>query len=247
MSTTYTVTSLSQLTTLIKRHAKQRESKVRAATRRAAAKGRRVIKKNVPVAHGELRESIDNDDALIIVDAPHAAAVNFGSRPHTPPLEPLVAWVKLRGMQGLMTERQLGRLPGTTTKAAASGVAALLRAHEIRGPFGYSPTDAAVQVARMIQFAISKKGTKPHHFIEKSLPELRAILGAELNSAIHGPPQSGGGAPEGGGGAAQGGRTTKSGAYRKNAGTYRGATIQTNARGDRFATLKNGKTVFLKH
>ena len=188
MGESYTVTSFSELLSLIAKHSRQRDGKVRAATRRAAAKGRAHVKRHVPVAHGELRESVHTEDALIIVDAPHAAAVNFGSRPHTPPLEPLVAWVKLRGMQGLMTERQQSRLPGTTTKEAAIGVASMLRAHEMRGPFGYSPTDAAVQVARQIQRAIAQHGTKAHHFVEKAIPELRAILGAELRAALSGPP-----------------------------------------------------------
>lgn len=191
---THTVTSLGQLTSLIKKHLRQRETKVRAATRKAAAKGRALVKRNVPVAHGELRESVHTEGSLIVVDAPHAAAVNNGSRPHWPPLEPLVAWVKLRGMQGLLTDRQVSRLPGTTTKDAAIGVAAMLRAHEVRGPAGYSPTDAAIEVARAIQRAIAQKGTKAHHFIEKSLPELRRILLEELRAALA-TSSGGGGAP----------------------------------------------------
>lgn len=184
MSQTFEVKSLSQLTSLMKRHARQRMSKVKRATRKAASKGRGTLKRNIPVAHGELRESVHSEEALVIVDAPHAAAVNFGSRPHTPPLEPLVAWVKLRGMQGLLSDRQMKRLPGTTTKDAAMSVAEMLRAHEVRGPANYSPTDAAVQVARAIQRAIKKRGTKPHHFIEQALPNLKATLLDELRRAM---------------------------------------------------------------
>lgn len=243
----YTVTSLNQLVALVKKHSRERENRVRAATRRAAAKGRALVKRNVPVAHGELRESVDVDGTFIIVDAPHAAAVNFGSRPHTPPLEPLVAWVKLRGMQGLMSERQQGRLPGTTTRTAASGVASLLRAHEMRGPFGYSPTDAAVQVARMIQRAISKRGTKAHHFIEASLPGLRAILAAELNAALGGSPGGGdGGGGSGGGGKDAPSAKSKSGKYRQNVDTYHGKRIQTDHSGRRFVDQKKGR-VYLEH
>jgi hypothetical protein len=196
----YTVTSLAELAKLIERHGRQRTQRVLAATKRAARRAAEAsgsaLKRQIPVAHGELRESVRIEGDIIIVDAPHAAAVNFGSRPHTPPLEPLVAWVKLRGMQGLLTERQMNRLPGTTTKDAATGVAEMLRAHEMRGPFGYSPTDAAVQVARMIQRAIAKKGTKAHHFIEKAMPDLRRILLEELQRAIGQSP--GGGGPAGG-------------------------------------------------
>ncbi len=184
MSETFTVHSFSELTRLIGKHLRARDKKIHAATRRAATKGRGFVKRNVPVAHGELRESVHAEGSTIVVDAPHAAAVNFGSRPHTPPLEPLVAWVKLRGLQGLLSERQLSRLPGTTTKDAAAGVQEMLAAHEVRGPAGYSPTDAAIKVARAIQRAIAARGTKPHHFIEKTLPDLRAALGEEIRKAL---------------------------------------------------------------
>lgn len=244
MGETHTVRSVSELNALIRKHLRQRETKVRAAARRAAARGRAVLKKGVPVAFGEIRESVHTEGQIIVIDAPHAAAVNNGSRPHMPPLEPLVAWVKLRGMQGLGTDRQIGRLPGTTTAASARGVASLLRAHERQDTGGaYSPTDAAIQVARAIQMAIAKRGTKPAHFVEKALPELRAILGEELRAAL----SDGGGDGGDGGGGGKRGKTTASGAYRKHADTYRGAKIQTSPQGHRYVRLKNGKTIFLKH
>ncbi len=182
--TTHTVKSFGELKALILRHAKQREGKVRKAVRTAARKGARILKGNVPVAFGELREDIEAIDHFIIVGAPHGAAVNNGSRPHWMPLGPLIAWVKLRGMQGLHTERQIGRLPGTSTRGAAQGVAAMLASHEHRGPGGYSDVDAAEQVARAIQRAIAKRGTKPHHFMERSLPDIYAALGEELHKAM---------------------------------------------------------------
>lgn len=184
----YQVGSVSALVSLIKRHAKQREKKVvgaiKAAARKASASNASALKRNIPVAFGEIRESVHVVGMSVIVDAPHAAAVNNGSRPHWMPLAPLIAWVKLRGMQGLATERQQGRLPGTSTKAAAQGVASMLASHEHRGPGGYSSSDAPVQVARAIQRAIAQRGTKAHHFIEKSLPGMFAVLDAEIRKAI---------------------------------------------------------------
>lgn len=246
MSETYTVGSMSELISLLKKHTKQREQRINAATRRAASKGRAFVKRNVPVAFGEIRESVHAEGPVIVVDAPHAAAVNNGSRPHWAPLAPLVAWVKQRGMQGLLSDRQLGRLPGTTTKSSALGVAAMLRSHEIDGT--HSPVDAAEQVARAIQRAIASKGTKPHHFIEKTLPELRRLLGEELRAAMEGEGE-GGGTDGGGGGSSGGGakKATSSGFYRKNVDTYRGSPIRTDAHGNRSVTLKNGKTIHLQH
>lgn len=186
--TTHTVNSMNELVALLRRHAKQREGKVRSAVHRAARKASiansSALKQNIPVAFGELRESVHVEGGLVIVDAPHAAAVNNGSRPHWMPIEPLIAWVKLRGMQGLGAERQQSRLPGTTTRGAAQGVAAMLAAHEHRGPAGFSDVDAAEQVARMIQHAIAKRGTRPHHFIEKSLPGMFQVLQDEIQKAM---------------------------------------------------------------
>lgn len=129
------------------------------------------------MAHGELRESVHVEGARIVVDAPHAAAVNNGSRPHMPPLAPLIEWVKLRGMQGLGTDRQLKNSPGNTTASAARGVAGMLAKHA-RG--GSSDIDAPRKVAMAIAMAIAKRGTKPHHFIERAMPEIRAILKEEI-------------------------------------------------------------------
>lgn len=186
--TTHIVKSMPELVALIKRHSKGRESRVRQAMRRACRLGASHIKKNIPVAYGELRESVYAEATRIIVDAPHGAAVNNGSRPHWAPIGPLIAWVKLRGMQGLATQRQIGRLPGTSTASAARGVAKMLEAHEHRGPAGYSDVDAAEQVARMIQRSIAAKGTRPHHFIERALPQIYATLGEEIRKALSEPP-----------------------------------------------------------
>jgi hypothetical protein len=87
-------------------------------------------------------------------------------------------------MQGLGTERQQGRLPGTSTRDAARGVAAMLAGREHRGPGGYSSVDAAEEVARMIQGAIARRGTKPHHFVEKSLPDMFRVLDQEIRKAM---------------------------------------------------------------
>ena len=172
-------TSLDALLKALKSDVKTFEQRVGNAARRAASKGVAHVKRNIPVAHGELRESVHAEGATVVVDAPHAAAVNNGSRPHMPPLAPLIAWVKLRGMQGLGTDRQLKNSPGNTTASAARGVAGMLAKHA-RG--GSSDIDAPRKVAMAIAMAIAKRGTKPHHFIEKAMPELRALLHAELSA-----------------------------------------------------------------
>jgi hypothetical protein len=181
---TFEAKTVNGLLAMVVRHAKKRERQVMAAARKTAVRGRRVIKENVPVAFGELREAVIAYDHFILVVAPHGAGVNNGTKPHWPRIDRLIEWVKLRGMQGLLTERQIGRLPGTTTAVAAKGVSGMLAEHEVRGPGGHSPVDAAEHVAWAIARAIAKHGTRPHHFIEKSMPELNRIFGEELQAAI---------------------------------------------------------------
>jgi hypothetical protein len=144
-----------------------------------------VVKRRVPVAFGDLRESVQPESrahgAAIVVDAPHAAPVETGSRPHMPPLAPLVAWVKLRGAQGLLSPRQVGRLPGRSTAAHAISIAAALHSME-RG--GALDVDAPVRIARAIQRAIRDHGTKPHWYARGSLPEVRHVLSAAIRKAL---------------------------------------------------------------
>jgi len=186
---TYHVASLAELAALLVRHQREREARVRTAIASSARTGVGIVKRRVPVAYGELREAVHAEQraagAAVVVDAPHAAPVETGSRPHTPPLAPLVAWVKLRGAQGLLSPRQIGRLPGRTTAAHAVTVAAALQSME-RG--GALDVDAPVRIARAIQQAIARRGTKPHWYARGALPELRRVLGPAIRSALeHGP------------------------------------------------------------
>lgn len=182
---TYDVRSLHDLGALLGRHQLERERRLRAAAQTAARQGVILVKRRVPVAHGELREAVHAEDraqgAAIVIDAPHAAPVETGSRPHMPPLAPLVAWVKLRGAQGLLSGRQIGRLPGKTTGSHARSVASALASMEKSGALDVS---APVRIARAIQQAIARRGTKPHWYARGALPGLRQILGAAIRDAL---------------------------------------------------------------
>jgi hypothetical protein len=71
---------------------------VRQAVHEAAILGSELIAQAAPVDVGSLKSSVrverDGDSWQIVVDAPHAAAVEVGTRPHTPPLQPLIDWVR---------------------------------------------------------------------------------------------------------------------------------------------------------
>lgn len=164
------------------------ENSIRKTARQAVP----VIAKHVPIAFGELKHSIHAESkagpghvASTIVDAPHAAAVEVGSRPHLVPIDELIAWVKLRGTQGLT---KTGRIrtkrwnpAGSTTRAHAIRVAQQLRAKQSGGALGI---DAPEQVAHAIQMAILRAGTKPHWYTAKSMAEIERILKNNVDAAL---------------------------------------------------------------
>ena len=154
---------------------------LKAAPAKVASKGAPVVRANVPVAFGELRDGTHAAGGQIRTDAPHAAAVEVGSRPHWVPIAPLIAWVKLRGMQGLhMSGPQLAA-HGPTTAEHATAVAGHLQGLESGGALS---TKAPEQVARAIQAAIAKRGTRPHLFARKSLPQIAEILDTVIRDAL---------------------------------------------------------------
>jgi hypothetical protein len=59
-------------------------------------------KPRAAVNTGELKRSIRTEmtakGAIVSVDAPHAAWVEYGTRPHRPPLQPMEDWVKQKGI-----------------------------------------------------------------------------------------------------------------------------------------------------
>ena len=183
------VGSLKQLAAILPRDMKARQRRVENAIRKTARRGVGVVKKNVPVAFGELREDIEakatgDRGAKIFADAPHAAAIEVGSRPHWVPLDALVKWVRLRGMQGLASTRQLSRLPGRSTFGAARHVQTALRNRMMTDGSDAIAADAPLQVAKEIQLAIAKHGTRGHWYMRESQDEVYRILDQEIQAAL---------------------------------------------------------------
>jgi len=183
------VRGLGQLERVLKRDADRLKRKLHAAIRRAASSGERIVDKRVPKAFGELKDSgvifDDGDVVSIIYMAPHAAAAEVGSRPHLVPLDELVRWVKLRGMQALDDKggirKSFKRSEGPTTPGHARSIGYRLRAMEQDGSLAVT---APEQIARAIQHAILVNGTVPHWYARSSLPELRADLDRKIRQAL---------------------------------------------------------------
>lgn len=149
------------------------------AVERTAYGAVRIIKRNVPVAFGELSDSVHADAHGIaipatVVGAPHAAAVEVGSRPHFVPLEELIKWVKLRGMQGLSRK---------TKNQHAINIAAELKSRERNGSLDI---DTPEDIARRIQAGILHNGTKPHWYVQASLPKIMELLDKNISKAFNG-------------------------------------------------------------
>jgi hypothetical protein len=163
------------------------EQRMQKARRRAAVESAKVVRRNVPVAFSELRDSVHvegHNVPRVIVDAPHAAGVERGTRPHMPPIGPLTKWVRLRARQGLMSEKQLARLPGSSTNRQARRVAEDLRNMVSTDGSDTTDIDAPRQIAYRIALSIAKHGTKPHFYMLKSVPRAREILADEVKRAL---------------------------------------------------------------
>lgn len=187
----------------------KRAKEVQKAVRGAASDGATYIRnETIPVAFGELRSSVHvvgrGVDAAIVIDAPHAAAVENGSRPHWAPLVALIKWVKLRGMQGMAARADQGkmflgrangrmvttrkgiarleRMKGSTTKYHALSVSGQIDAASDKG---VTPIDVAEQIARAIQIAIHAHGTKPQWYARRAIPFIRQRLEARLKATLN--------------------------------------------------------------
>lgn len=154
---------------------------VRAAIRRAAKRGVDICQAAAPAAFEELRKSIHaiptDDGALIRADAPHAAAVEHGSRPHMPPVEPLVRWVELRGIQGVTGSRAR---PAHAMARALRAVGGVVKVN--KQPILL--TSAIRRLAWAIAKKIAEKGTRPQPFMKISLPFCELVLDEEITAAL---------------------------------------------------------------
>lgn len=161
------------------------------AVNHTAHEAAEIIKTRVPVAFGDLQGSVHGEHMKTVVDAPHAAAVEIGSRPHVPDMARLIAWVKLRGKQGINRHGRVRHPKQPTFKYGRGGGNtrnhALAVAHELKSmesSNGSLDIDAPERVAQRISQAIQKGGTKPHWYVRSSLPTIRVALKTEIRKAL---------------------------------------------------------------
>ena len=172
--------SLADLGATLKRDVQTLFLATREAARSTAAEGKGVVKEHAPEAFAHLRDGIvdiaTSSGARIVSTAPHSAAVEVGSRPHMPPIEPILEWVRLRGTQGYDKN-------AATKKGRAQAKFVRARISE-QGTRRAVPVDAALQVAWAIALKIKAEGTEPTWFAQASLREIAELLDGHVKRSL---------------------------------------------------------------
>lgn len=128
------------------------------------------------LSSGEVEVEKERPRAVVKWTAKHAIFVHYGTRPHWPPLEPILAWVR----------RNLARYTNTSGNA----VDAIRPSGRVADRTRKSPDAVIMRVARAIQAKIAREGTSPVPFALKGAAEAKAraptILRDNLNNRLKG-------------------------------------------------------------
>lgn len=87
-------TDARHLGALIVTHERARRTAVGDAVPVAVRNAAKIIRAAAPKASGKLRDSVEIEGNEVVVNAPHAVAVEVGQRPHVAPLGPLIKWAQ---------------------------------------------------------------------------------------------------------------------------------------------------------
>lgn len=93
-------------------------------------------------SHGETIEGIVGSNVT------YAPYVEFGTKPHWPPIAPLIRWVHLKKMAGTYSVKSRRRTGGAGRQRSEDYI-----------------------VAKWIQKAIARRGTKPQKYLERAFEE----------------------------------------------------------------------------
>lgn len=153
-----TTLSPDQLGAWLRDHNQKVEQALVRATRGAALRSERTLVEATPADTGEARRGwrveFHPDGAEIVNDAPHMLVLEYGSRPHRPPLLPILRWVMRVAFDGQAIDSVED-----------------------------APKEA-VQMARAIVEQIAKEGTEPHRIVRGNSKELVRILKTTIKREI---------------------------------------------------------------
>ncbi len=121
------------------------------------------------VRSGKVRK--DGPGARVILwDAPHAAPVHYGSRPHWPPLEPIIGWVRRNVVRLTMTTGQSQDVLKPNAGQAERG--------------RRTPKNEVLRIARAIQAKIAREGTPAVAWVPRAWSRVKPKSAAMLQRAI---------------------------------------------------------------
>lgn len=132
---------------------------------RAALRGVLIVAQDTPADSGEARAAwrvepgTATEPARLVNDAPHIGILELGSRPHRPPLIPILRWL----VRKIGADGNGGRRTFTTLKEVDGEVLAR---------------------ARAIQAKIARDGTRAAGMVAKNLDKLALIARDEVEAAI---------------------------------------------------------------
>lgn len=108
-----TVTGLDKLSAQIERYPAISEKHINSAINRSLVRILGKEKVEAPVATGNLRDNWRIDmrrfEGSLASNAPYAAAVHNGSRPHFPPVKALESWSKRKGLNPYAVARAIAK------------------------------------------------------------------------------------------------------------------------------------------
>jgi len=143
------------------------------AIRTATLLVQRDAKINAPVNTGRLRASIvpsvmshgDVIEGIVGSNVTYAPYVEFGTKPHWPPLAPIMRWVHLKKLAGTYSIKTKRRTGGATRQRSEDYI-----------------------VAKWIQKAIAERGTKPQEYLkkafEKNVPRIQQMFDITVQRVI---------------------------------------------------------------
>ena len=138
------------------------------------------IERKKVVDTGELKQSVTTtktkNGAIVSVNAPHAAVMEYGARPFTPPFAPILAWVKRKQLLpiGPRTTPQPAKL-----RPGASGPVFRERAYVKN-----REEEDQKQIAWAIVNKIKREGIQPRGYFAAALQLLPSYLDDEIDAAL---------------------------------------------------------------
>jgi hypothetical protein len=153
------VVNVKEYGALLRMGSEARGASVRKALHTAALIGEVIVSSKTPVDRGQAKNAWavvpTALGADLFNDAPHIGILELGSRPHRPPLWPILEWVV--------------RKFGTGRKSITS----------------FSDAEPhLIGIAMAIVQKIEEEGTKPHFMVRDSLPKLTEIAKREVEKAL---------------------------------------------------------------